>query len=192
MEVAVAKAKKSGVGLVSIGNSTAWGSTSYQSTMALKHDCIGVAMAIYNSPMVAPWGGRDPVFGTNPFSYAIPAKKHWPIVLDMSTAAASASRVYEAMVHGRKIPEGWILDSSGRPTTDPHALFSDLSRPAGGVLQTFGPRGFGLMIMVELLTGPLSGMGLSINNDAGVRLGQLCMAIDINQFTPIDEFKEKV
>jgi LDH2 family malate/lactate/ureidoglycolate dehydrogenase len=192
MQLAVAKAKNLGVGVVSVRNSNDWGMTSYYSMKALEQDCVGIAMAIYNAPRVAPWGGRDPIFGTNPFSYAIPAKRHYPIVFDISTAASSQSRIYEAMLQGRKIPEGLILDSNGRPTTDPHVLFPDISTNTGAVLLTFGHRGYGLMTMVELLTGPLSGMGLSVDAEGPGKLGQFVMAIDIDQFTPIDAFKEKV
>ncbi|MGD0175364.1 MAG: Ldh family oxidoreductase [Candidatus Bathyarchaeia archaeon] len=184
MKLAVEKARKSGVGIVSVRNSNDWGMTGYYSMKALEYDCIGIAMATFHNPFVAPWGGRDRILGSNPFSYAIPARRHWPIVLDMATAATSGSRIYEAMIHGKKIPEGLVLDAYGSPTTNPRSLYE------GGALMSFGPRGYGLLVMVEILAGPLSDMGLASDREAFV--GQLCVAIDVNQFTPIDEFKEKV
>jgi LDH2 family malate/lactate/ureidoglycolate dehydrogenase len=110
-----------------------------------------------NFVRVAPPGGRTPVFGTNPFAYAIPAARHPPVVLDVATTVTAMQKVRLAAEQGEPMPEGLIFDREGRPTTDPRKLLE------GGLMAPLGNphaphKGFGLALFVDALAGVLSGV----------------------------------
>jgi LDH2 family malate/lactate/ureidoglycolate dehydrogenase len=115
-----------------------------------------VAMVLSNTgPSMAPYGCREPLLGTNPIAIGVPVDGRMPIVLDMATSAGAYGRVVSAAASGTPIPEGWALDSLGRPTTSAPAALE-------GVLLPFGAhKGSGLAIMVELLAAALPGALLS-------------------------------
>jgi uncharacterized oxidoreductase len=119
-----------------------------------------VSMLMVNSHgaavRVAPPGGKSPRLSTNPLAIGVPHRDE-PLVLDFSTSATAEGKVRILKIAGQKCPEGWIIDSEGRPTTDPNALYAD---PPGSILPMGGPqayKGFGLGLMIEILTGALSG-----------------------------------
>lgn len=105
-------------------------------------------------PMVAPWGSSEPLFGTNPIAIGIPARPA-PIVLDMSTSAMAWFGIREAEVAGKEIPDHVAFDKHGQTTTRPEEALQGAIRPFGGNFS--GHKGFGLSLMVEILTGPLVG-----------------------------------
>jgi uncharacterized oxidoreductase len=112
---------------------------------------------IDHQPLVAPYGGRDARFSTNPVCIAIPATGENPhILLDMATSRIARGKAMVAMNKGERMAEGLILDSVGEPTTDPAVMF----REPGGALLPFGEhKGYGLALMCELLAGVLTGGG---------------------------------
>ena len=119
-----------------------------------------VSMLMVNSHgaavRVAPPGGKAPRLSTNPLAIGVPHGDE-PLVLDFSTSATAEGKVRILKIAGQKCPDGWIIDSQGRPTTDPNALYAD---PPGSILPMGGPqayKGFGLGLMIEILTGALSG-----------------------------------
>lgn len=162
MELAVEKAENTGVGVVSIRNLGDTGMLAYYTTMALKHDCIGI-MCNNTGPAVAPWGGEEKVLGIDPISIAIPAGKQLPIIIDM------------AVTRGE---DKFDRKTMQPPFVDPLLFFNSV-------------REYCLGIIVDLLSAGLSGMRLATDAAFG-REGGFCMALHIPHFQPIDEFKKRV
>ena len=192
MELAIEKAKRQSISLVGIFNCNHIGLVAHYPMMAIKHDMIGIT--ICNAvPQVAPYGGRARKMGTNPISIAIPSKEEKPIVLDMATSIVAAGKVRAKYTKGEKTPKGWIIDSEGKPTVDPEIfLKGDRGEPGGGMLLPFGGyKGFGLSIIIDLLSGALTGAGCS-STELQRGNGILMSAIKIDSFTSIERFTERV
>ncbi len=190
MEIAIEKAKKSGVGMVSIFNCNHIGRMADYAIMALEHEMIGFVTAnVGPTTMVAPYGGAKGALGTNPLCYAIPTGNDEPIILDIATSVCAAGKVRVAHARGEQVPEGWLIDNEGLPTTDPSVIYDS---PPGSILP-FGRevayKGYGLGLVVDILSGALSGSGCGSNAHTN---GVFLMALDISNFRPIEEFKESV
>lgn len=119
-----------------------------------------VSMVMVNSHggavRVAPPGARAPRLSTNPLAIGVPNGDD-SLILDFSTSATAEGKVRVKKIAGERCPEGWLIDNQGRPTTDPNDLYAE---PPGAILPMGGPqayKGFGLGLMVEILTGALSG-----------------------------------
>ena len=134
-----------------------------------------------------PWGGADARLSTNPMAAGFPTGGE-PIVLDISTTAVAEGKVRTYRIRGEEVPDGWLLDSEGRPTTDPNVLYE---KPAGAIQPlggNVGYKGFGLGLMVDLLAGGLSGAGTSGSGNGGGNAFTI-MAIDPEPFTGEDAFR---
>lgn len=196
MELAISKATSYGMGIVAVRNSNHFGACANYSMMALERGMIG--LAVTNSPFVAmvPTFARKPMMGTNPISLAAPAARHAPFVLDMATTTVAVGKLHIASRWNKRIPEGWGLDETGRPTTDPRAvLASRLLSPLGGSRELGGHKGYGLGVLVDILSGVLSGgvYGDLLDRSGGrerkeSNTGHCFAAIDIKRFRPLDEF----
>ncbi len=204
MEMAIEKAKAAGLGFVSVRNSNHFGISAYYSLMALKHDFIGISLT-NSDAYVVPTFGREVMLGTNPISVTIPAGKERPFVLDMSTAVATTGKmeVYSRM--GKSIPAGWATDEKGRSCADPGRVLSNIrSRAGGGILplggegeEFGGHKGYGLDLLVDILSGVLSGSGntnlLYPKTPEGKPLpslvGHFLGALRVDLFRPLEEFK---
>ena len=197
MELTISKARTFGVGVVAVRNSGHFGAATNYSMMALSHDMIGLATS--NSPYVAmvPTFGRAPALGTNPISLAAPAGTQPPFVLDMATTAVAIGKLRLASRWGKSIPEGWAVDPAGRPTMDPQvALAHRLLSPLGGSRALGGHKGYGLGVMVDILSGVLSGAvygNLFFRSDMPKQklhnVGHCFAAFDPARFRPLEEFK---
>jgi LDH2 family malate/lactate/ureidoglycolate dehydrogenase len=137
-------------------------------------------------PLVAPPGGRTAVFGTNPFAYGLPARRHQPVVLDVATSVSSMQKVRVAAQQGTPMPDGVIFDHAGRPITDPGAFLK------GGLLAPLGyphapHKGFGLALFIDALAGVLSGAGFAQGVVSGAA-GNFLWALDVEAFLPRQEF----
>ncbi len=196
MELAISKAAIYGIGIAAVRNSNHFGACANYSMMALDRGMIGLAFT--NSPFVAmvPTFARKPMTGTNPISLAAPAGSHTPFVLDMATTTVAVGKLHIASRWNKPIPAGWGLDASGAPTTDARAvLASRLLSPLGGSRELGGHKGYGLGVLVDILSGVLSG-GVYGNllDRAGMRdrqqlnTGHCFAAIDIKRFRPVEEF----
>jgi LDH2 family malate/lactate/ureidoglycolate dehydrogenase len=150
MEKAIQMASSHGIGLVLVNNSNHFGIASYYSLMAAGKNMIGV-VTTNASPGIAPFGAKEKLLGTNPFSVAIPSKSRFPIVLDMSSSVVARGKVRQALKAGEQIPRGWALDSAGMPTTDPAEALKGTLEPI------CGPKGSGFALIIEILCGILSG-----------------------------------
>lgn len=192
MDIAVAKAKTQGIGMVAARNSDFLGACAHFAMMALPHDMIGICWT-NGFPGMAPSGGRRNTIGNNPIAFAAPSLMHGPIVLDMALSVAAGGRIRVAAKNGVKIPTGWLVDNEGQPTDDPGAL------TAGGALLPLGYKGYGLAVFGEILCGALTGSRMLSEIPAwfkdtasDIGNGHLHIAIDIAKFVDPETFKQRV
>jgi LDH2 family malate/lactate/ureidoglycolate dehydrogenase len=194
MQTAIAKARQQGIAYVGVRNSCHFGAAGYYAWLAAREGLIGIAMA-NDIPSVAAPGSRGAITGSNPLAYAVPAGKHRPMLLDISTAAVAGGKVYAAKARGESIPDNWIIDATGKPTTDlsgfPHAC---------ALLPMAGHKGYGLSLLIETLSGILSGAAVTwgvrswAHDDATLHTlhGAAFLAIDVKCVQPPEEFTRKV
>ena len=189
MELAIAKAKQSGIGMVGVRNSRHYGMSAYYAMQALPHDMIGIAMT-NASRQVVPTFGREARFGTNPMCFAVPADKELPFVLDMATTTAAAGKLELAARMEKAIPLGWALNENAQATDDPRvAQKARRLLPLGGSRESGSHKGYGLAIVVEILCGVLTGTLTALNADQDPR-GHFFGAIRLDAFRPVAEFKQ--
>lgn len=178
MEYAIKKAAFNGMFTVFSRNANAYGAASCYTLMAANKRMIGISCC--NSPAaMAPIGGKDKLFGTNPLSVVIPTGDDEPIIIDMATSKVAKSRFLQMKREGKPLGEGWALDKDGNPTTDPDAGIQGLVCPMEGF------KGYGLALIIDILAGLLSGAAWQdkVNrfyNENGdpMNVGQLFIAID--------------
>jgi LDH2 family malate/lactate/ureidoglycolate dehydrogenase len=188
MQLAIAKAEQTGVGLVTVTNSSHFGIAGFYAEMALAHDMIGLSMTS-SSAIGVPTFGRERRLGSNPIAFAAPTKDEFPFLLDMATTLVALGKVEIAARQGRPIPEGWGLDSKGQPTTDPVAVLNSLNLTMlGSTPEMSSHKGYGLATMVDILTGVLSGAGPSYQL-ARLKAGHFFGAFRVDGFRDVEEFK---
>jgi LDH2 family malate/lactate/ureidoglycolate dehydrogenase len=158
--------------------------------LAAEAGLIGFACTNF-VPLVAPPGGRTAVFGTNPMAYAIPAGRHPPVVLDIATTVSAVQKVRVAARQGKLVPEGVIFDRAGQTITDPGAFLEE-----GGLMAPLGyplapHKGFGLALLIDVLSGVLSGAGFARGVATG-ETGNFLWALDVEAFLPRQEFLERM
>lgn len=178
MNMAIDKAKIYGLAALGVKNSGHSGMLGYYARMALKEDLIGIAIC-NTRPMVAPYGGIESVFGTNPLAVAIPSNG-LPLVLDMSTSSVTYGDILVATKTGARLSDGVALDQEGHPTTDPEQARKGVFSPFGGY------KGFGLGLVIQIMAGAL------VDADILSTGGILFMAINPGIFLPVSEFKKRV
>lgn len=138
---------------------------------------------------VAPWGGTEPRFGTNPIAIAIPTGGD-PVLVDITTSVVAEGKVRVAKNKGIQVPEGWLLDKNGQPTTNPADLYEGGSLlPVGG---SVGHKGYGLALTVDLLGGALTGDGCGAMPGVPVGNGLLIEVLDPTAFLPKSEYEHNV
>jgi LDH2 family malate/lactate/ureidoglycolate dehydrogenase len=198
MDLAILKAKSAGVGCVWVRNGGDFAMTSNHALQALEHDHVGIAMR-NGSPRVAPWGGRDAFFGTNPISVAIPSMRETPIVIDMASGSFSVGKVIMAARDGQLLPSRHLVTEQGIYTDDPRSIIvdpSDRESAFSGAIVSLGYKGYAWLLVIELLAGLLSGMGTSNRNDYEPSAehpwneGIFLMSIDVGKLQPAAHFKE--
>ena len=154
VEMAAERSSARGVACGTVRNLNNAGALGYFARLATASGQIAV-IAGNAAPAMPPYGGRTPTLGTNPLCIAIPASRGSSPVLDMATSAASKGTIRLAARRGAAIPSDWALTAEGEPTTDPKAALEGLLLPFGGA------KGYGIALMVEILSGVLSGAGVS-------------------------------
>src|SRR5665213_2426845 len=196
-EIAIEKARVSGIGWVNSQFSNHAGPASLYASMPLKHDMIGLYFAVGNANHLPPWGGLDMLLSTNPIAAAIPAGDEQPIILDMATTVAAYGKVKTKALRGEMMPEGWMIDRLGKPLTDPKRADEGMLLPLGGM--EAGYKGYGLAMIIGLLAGTLGGaaMGKDVidfnhDDDSVTNTGQAIAAIDISAFGDVAAFKARV
>jgi len=191
MTLAIEMAGATGAAVVGVRNSNHFGTAAYYVMAAVNVGMIGLVLS-NSAPAMAPWGGAVAMIGTNPLAVGIPAGDEPPVVLDMATSAVARGRIRVAAKKGERIPEGWALNNMGKPTTDPQEAL------AGTLLPASGPKGYGLALVIDVLSGILTGSGYggavrSLDDMSGpVRAGHLVAAINVQDFTNVQGFKAEV
>lgn len=187
-------AENAGLAITTVRNSNHYGIAGYYAMMALPEDMIGISLT-NSQPLVAPTFGLPPVIGTNPIAVAVPAGEEQPYVLDMSTSIVSIGRITVHQKAGQPIPEGWGINAQGALTPNPaEVLQGGALLPLGGPAELRGYKGYGLSLLVDLLSGVLAGAAYgervghpSQGHNADV--GHFFAAIKIDNFRPVDNFK---
>lgn len=189
----IEKARQSDLAMVTVRNSNHYGIAGYYAMMALPEDMIGISFT-NSQPLVAPTYGRTSILGTNPIAVAAPAGQERPYVLDMATSIVPIGRITVYQKAGKKIPEGWGVNSQGEVTDDPSAVLKGGAlMPLGGIDLMRGYKGYGLSMLVDIFSGVLSGAaygtkvaGPNVNRIADV--GHFFGAIKIEAFRSIADF----
>jgi LDH2 family malate/lactate/ureidoglycolate dehydrogenase len=187
MRSAIDKARRFGIGLTLVRNTNHIGLLAWYTLMAAAEGLVGYCMC-NSAASMAPWGGAEAFFGTNPFSVAAPGGDGTPIVLDMSTSIVARGKIRRAQRLKERIPSGWALDAAGSPTDDPQAAMKGTLLPIGG------PKGYGMALFIDLISGLLSGSSYSRDvktfhqPEGPTGVGVMLLAIDIARFMPLDRF----
>lgn len=188
MELAIHKARSAGIGMVVLGHCDHTGRVGEYVVSAAQAGMIGQLTCNGSLPggIVAPYGGARRALGANPIAWALPAADRPPIFFDFATSIVAHGKLQVAADRGEQVPEGWILDKHGNPTSDPQAQFDD-----GAILPFGGHKGYALSVMIELLSGGLSGAGFPLLPGYRWDQGTTLIAIDISAFQPLEEFKQQ-
>jgi len=187
MEKSIEKASQLGIGLSLTRNSNHVGFLSFYTLMVADKGMIGICMS-NSAPAMAPWGGVEPFFGTNPISISAPAVGSPHITLDMSTSIVARGKIRMAESKGEKILPGWAIDSKGNRTEDPGEALK------GSILPIGGPKGYGMALFIDIICGLLSGSkyGKGVKTFhkplAPTGIGFLTAAIDISRFMETGRF----
>lgn len=192
MDLALELARTHAIASVGVRNSSHYGIGALHVEQATRQDMIGIALT-NATPNMPPAGGRSRYLGTNPLTIGVPTKGDYPLVLDMSTSVVARGRIVMAEKEGGTIPPGWAIDDEGKPTQDPSAAL------LGAVLPMAGYKGAGLALMIDILSGVLTGaafgshvIDLYDEGDRKQNVGHLFIAIAVDAFMPIDAFKERI
>jgi len=192
MEQCIAKAKEYKVAMGSVREQSHVGSLNDYPLMAARAGLIGIIMCDSGqSPKsVAPFGGREARLGTNPICIAFPTDLPGPVFIDMATSAVAAGKLGVARARNMPIPEGWVLDKDGHPTTNANDYYDGgVMLPLGG---PEGHKGYGLSFAVEPFAALLRGLGFGIDPQGRHNDGSFMLAMDPSAFMPLAEFKGQV
>lgn len=203
MQLAINKARSTGMGMVAVRNSTHYGFAGYYPLMAVKEDMIGIT-GTNARPSVAPTFGVENLLGTNPLTFAMPSDEEFPFMLDCATSIAQRGKIELYAREGRELPQGWVVDQQGKAVTDARAALSALSSgsaalaPLGGIgEETGGYKGYGYATVVEILSAALQQgaflrmlTGEQDGRKAHYAVGHFFIAIDIAAFTDPAGFRK--
>ncbi len=193
VELAIRKARQSGMCYTGIRGSSHYGAAGYYANMIAEHDMIGLSMCNVEPCMTVP-GGKSKVLGTNPIAYAAPTGTKRTVMLDIATSAVAATKIFAAKNEGRSIPDTWLVDDDGIPTTDPNNYPEQ-----GAQLPMAGHKGYGLAVLVEILTATLSGSAMMSGVHSWVsedeepsNQGHAFVAINAGAMMPLEEFQARM
>lgn len=192
MATAIASAETFGIGAAGVVRSNHFGAAGVYAAMAAERGCIGI-VAANASAVAAPHGATRPLLGTNPLAVAVPAGRFAPLVLDMATSEGSRKKVRKALEDGREIPSGWALGPDGRPTTDPAEALKGVMLPFAGA------KGSGLSLVVDILSGVLTGaefggrvLSVMTNQDRESGNGHFMLAFKVSAFIDEAEYSGRI
>ena len=188
---AIRRAKLHGIGAVGLRNSNHFGTAMYFTLMAPPEGCVAF-LSTNASPAMAPWGGRKKTVGNNPWSWAAPAGRHAPMVLDIANTGVARGKVYLARQKGLPIPEGWAITADGEPTTDPVQAIN------GIILPMAQHKGYAISVIMDMLSGVLTGSAFGIGVHGPYQkehrsgAGHFMIALNIAALQPLPEFNARM
>ncbi len=188
MDLAVAKARATGIGLVGVRHSNHLGITAYHVMRATEQRMLGICLT-NAGPEMAPWGGITPLIGTNPWGLGAPTDLGYPLVLDMALSMSGKGMVRWHQRRRREIPPYWAYDRFGRETTNPNEAMEGPLVPMGMF------KGTGLSIFTDVLCGVLTGAafgGALYREPDNHDVGHTLIAIDIEKFLPYESYLERM
>lgn len=193
IEEVIQRARRNGIAFAGITNSAHLGVLGIHLLPVAQAGLVGFAFT--NSPAaIPPWGGKKPLFGTNPVAAAFPRRQGEPIVIDLALTTVVRGRIMMAMRKGERIPEGWALDRNGKPTTDPKEAINH-----GSLFPIGGAKGAMLALMFELICAALTGSAIGPEADSFFseegnrpRIGQAFIAVDPAALAGMDRYFERV
>lgn len=203
MRMAMDKAKRFGMGMVVVRNSSHYGFAGYYALMAAKKDMIGIT-GTNARPSIAPTFGVEGMLGTNPLTFGMPTDEPFPFLLDCATSITQRGKIELYARLGKELPKGWVIDTNGESKTNSQEVLEQLIAgeaaltPLGGVgEETAGYKGYGYATVVEILSAALQQgaylkmlTGFQDGKKVPYRLGHFFIAIDINAFVEPDSFKK--
>lgn len=190
---AIELAREYGSSVVCVRNSSHFGAGAYYAMMCAQEDQIGIAISNATPVLAAP-GGCGPAVGNNPIAVAVPSGDEDPVVLDIALSIVAVGKMMNIVKSGGTIPDDWILDEEGRPSTDPYVL------DRGGAALPFGGyKGYGIAVIAEILSAVLPGAGVTkelrdwiLYPNLPTRTGHFFAAIDVSRFMTASAFKQRV
>ena len=203
MNLAIEKAKKMGLGMVAVRNSTHYGIAGYYALMAIEEGMIGIT-GTNARPSIAPTFGIENMLGTNPLTFGIPSDEEFPFVLDCATSITQRGKIEFYDRAEKEIPSGWVIGEDGKTRTDTHQILQDLKTgkaalaPLGGIgEETAGYKGYGYAAIVEILSAALQNgkflkmlSGVEEGKPVPINLGHFFIAINISSFIELKSFKK--
>jgi LDH2 family malate/lactate/ureidoglycolate dehydrogenase len=200
IELAIAKAKASGIGIVSVRNSMHFGACGFYIEAAVDAGLIGMVMTTTSNICVAPTGGVEAKLGTDPIAFGAPGEDGDFFLLDMATTTVAGGKIRNLAVENLPCPPGWILDPRGRPSTEPKDVYggNGFMTSLGGAKETGSYKGYGLAVMVNILSACLSGASLSADplhakvDGKGNDIGHFFLALDPALFRDQQDFRADV
>lgn len=189
MQESISMARKYGSGWSTVCHSNHGGAGTYYLLMAVREDMIGIHFSSGGTSVAGP-GGRGKLIGNNVVAIGAPAGKYPPFVFDMAPTMSIANKAHKLVWDNKPMPEGYVIDGEGQPVTDPQGYFDPNSAvlPLGSTLSHGLHKGFGLLLMSDLLTGMLSGDGGSMLRKKGAE-SHFFGALRIDAFISVEEFK---
>jgi L-2-hydroxycarboxylate dehydrogenase (NAD+) len=203
MKLAIQKARQYGLGAVAVRNSSHYGVAGYYAMMAVKEGLVGLSVTNAH-PSIAPTFGVEPMLGTNPIAVAAPTDEPFPFMFDAATSVAPRGKIEIAARANKPIPEGWVIGQDGKSATDSSGMIKQMNDglvallPLGGMGELMGGhKGYGLATMVEIFSAAFQNgtflWGLTDTDAEGkpqfLRIGHFFLAIDIEHFIPLADFK---
>ncbi|MBN1412959.1 MAG: Ldh family oxidoreductase [Spirochaetales bacterium] len=204
MKMAIQKAQKYGMGSVAVRNSTHYGIAGYYPLMAIAEGMIGLTVTNAR-PSIPPTFGVTPSLGTNPLTFGVPTDEPFPFLIDCATSISQRGKIEFLDRAEKPTPEGWAIDQEGKPVTDTKKLLGDLVAgtaallPVGGAGELLGGhKGYGWAVMVEILSAALTNGAFMEDlkgkdkdgKPAPYKLGHFFLAINIESFIGLDQFKK--
>jgi ureidoglycolate dehydrogenase (NAD+) len=193
MKLAIEKAHETTISWVGVRDSSHFGAAGYYANMAASQNMIGIAMSNADPNMVVP-GARGHIIGNNPVAYAVPAGEEHPILLDIALSAVAAGKILGMKALGQAIPDSWLTDADGLPTSEVGEW-----PKSGSMLPMAGHKGYGIALLIEILAGALTGAGMLSEVKSWIlqskdvsHLGQAFIVINVGAIIPIDHFKQRV
>jgi len=203
MELAIRKAKKYGLGMTAVRNSTHYGIAGYYAMMASEAGMVGIT-GTNARPSVAPTFGTENMLGTNALTFGLPTDEKFPFLLDCATSTTQRGKIEVYAKLGKQMPKGWVINDKGEDRTDSVSVLKELVAgtaalvPLGGMGEELsGYKGYGYSTVVEILSAALQQgaymkmlMGVKDGKKIPYPLGHFFLAINIEAFTPLRSFKK--